>query len=80
LVAVSKNYLLFDRQVDKVDYADIVKVATLQNYAGTEHPYTQLDWTNISSFERLGPDPTNLIAEMEYISEEVTEIKGALGS
>jgi HD-like signal output (HDOD) protein len=80
LVAVSKNYLLFDRQVDKVDYADIVQVATLQNYAGTEHPYTQLDWTNISSFERLGLDPTNLIAEMEYISEEVTEIKGALGS
>jgi HD-like signal output (HDOD) protein len=28
LVAVSKNYLLFDRKVDKVDYADIVQVAT----------------------------------------------------
>jgi HD-like signal output (HDOD) protein len=80
LVAVSKNYLLFDRQVDKIDYADIVQVATLQSYVGTEHPYTQLDWTNISSFERLGLDPATLIAEMEYISEEITEIKGALGS
>jgi HD-like signal output (HDOD) protein len=79
LVAVSKNYLLFDRQVDKVDYVDIVQVATLQSYAGTEHPYTKLDWTKISSFDRLGLDPTTLIAEMEGISEEVTETQGALG-
>ena len=79
LVAVSKNYLLFDRKVDKVDYADIVQVATLQSYAGTEHPYTKLDWTQISSFDRLGLDPTTLIAEMEGISEEVTETQGALG-
>ena len=79
LVAVPKNYLIFDRTVDKVDYADIVQVATLQSYAGTDHPYTKLDWTKISSFDRLGLDPTTLIAEMEGISEEVTETQGALG-
>jgi HD-like signal output (HDOD) protein len=79
LVAVPKNYLQFDRKLDKVDYADIVQVATLQSYAGTEHPYTKLDWSEISSFDRLGLDPTTLIAEMEGISEEVTETQGALG-
>jgi HD-like signal output (HDOD) protein len=79
LVGVSKNYLLFDRHVDKVDYADIVQVATLQSYAGTDHPYTKLDWTKISSFDRLGLDPTTLIAEMEGISEEVTGTQSALG-
>jgi HD-like signal output (HDOD) protein len=79
LVAVSKNYLLFDREVDKVDYADIVQVATLQSYAGTEHPYTKLDWTKISSFDRVGLDPTALISEMEGISEEVSETQDALG-
>lgn len=79
LVSVSKNYLQFDRKVDKVDYADIVQVATLQSYAGTDHPYTKLDWTEISSFDRLGLDPTTLISEMEGISEEVTETQGALG-
>ncbi|MEH6449879.1 MAG: HDOD domain-containing protein [Oleispira sp.] len=79
LVCVSKNYLQFDRKVDKVDYADIVQVATLQSYAGTDHPYTKLDWTEISSFDRLGLDPTTLISEMEGISEEVTETQGALG-
>ena len=79
LVAVSKSYLIFDRKVDKVDYADIVQVATLQSYAGTDHPYTKLDWTTISSFDRLGLDPTTLVAEMEDISEEVSETQSALG-
>ncbi|NRA23979.1 MAG: HDOD domain-containing protein [Oleispira sp.] len=79
LVSVSKNYLLFDRQVDKVDYADIVQVATLQSFAGTDHPYTKLDWAQISSFDRLGLDPATLITEMEEISAEVTEAQGALG-
>lgn len=79
LVAVSKNYLLFDRQIDKVDYADIVQVATLQSYAGTDHPYTKLDWNEISSFDRLGLDPSTLIAEMEEVGEEISETQGALG-
>jgi len=79
LVAVPKNYLLFDRQVDKVDYADIVQVATLQSYADSDHPYTKLDWSEISSFDRLGLDPATLIAEMEEVSEEITETQGALG-
>lgn len=79
LVAVPKNYLVFDRQVEKVDYTDVVQVATLQSYAGSEHPYTQLDWSNISSFDRLGLDPSMVITEMEGISEEVIETQGALG-
>lgn len=79
LISVPKNYLLFERDVNQVDYADLVQVATLQSYAGTEHPYTKLDWTQISSFDRLGLDPTTLIAEMEEVHEEITETQGALG-
>lgn len=79
LISVPKNYLLFERDVTQVDYADLVQVATLQSYAGTEHPYTKLDWTQISSFDRLGLDPTTLIAEMEEVHEEITETQGALG-
>ncbi len=79
IVSVSKNYLQFSRQADKLDYADIVQVATLQSYAGTEHPYTKLDWSEISSFDRLGLDPATLIAEMEDVIEEITETQDALG-
>ena len=79
IVSVSKNYLQFNRQADKLDYADIVQVATLQSYAGTEHPYTKLDWSEISSFDRLGLDPATLITEMEDVIEEITETQDALG-
>lgn len=79
LASVPKNYLMFDRNNTAVDYADVVQVATLQSYAGTDHPYTQLDWTKISSFDRLGLDPTTLIAEMEEVKEEISETQGALG-
>lgn len=79
LVAVPKNYLQFDRSADTVDYADIVQVATLQSYAGTNHPYAKLDWSKISSFDRLGLDSSALISDMEEVSEEITETQGALG-
>ena len=76
---VSNNYLTFDRKAEKVDYVDVVQVATLQSYAGTDHPYTNFDWTKTSSFDRMGLDPTTLIAEMKSIDEEVLATQGALG-
>lgn len=79
LIAVPKNYLKFDRTPSEVDYADIVQVATLQSLAGTKHKYNQLDWNEISSFERVGLDPESLITEMEEIHTEMTETQGALG-
>jgi HD-like signal output (HDOD) protein len=79
LVVVSNNYLTFDRKAEKVDYVDVVQVATLQSYAGTDHPYTNFDWTKTSSFDRMGLDPTTLIAEMKSIDEEVLATQGALG-
>lgn len=79
LVNVSKHYLMFDRCNVNVDYADVVQVATLQSYAGTNHPFTQLDWTKVSSFDRLGLDPTTLISDMESMSEEISETQDALG-
>ena len=79
LIAVPKNYLKFDRTPGEVDYADIVQVATLQSLAGTKHKYNQLDWNEISSFERVGLDPESLITDMEEIHTEMTETQGALG-
>ena len=79
LIGVPKHYLKFDRSNDQVDYADIVQVATLQSYAGSKHPYTQLDWSKISSFDRLGLDPSTFISDMENMSEEISETQDALG-
>ncbi|MFA7552938.1 MAG: HDOD domain-containing protein [Spongiibacteraceae bacterium] len=51
---VPEEHTHYDRSVTAVDYADVVMVANLQSYIGTNHPSTQMDWSAISAFERLG--------------------------
>jgi HD-like signal output (HDOD) protein len=54
LQLVPEEHMHFDRVVAKPDYADVVLVANLQSYIGTDHPLTKMDWSTISAFERLG--------------------------
>ena len=69
---VPKECVNFMRTGNKPDYADLVMVAMLQNYIGTDHSYLDMDWQHISAFNRLGIDPTidpnedeDLTADME---------------
>lgn len=61
----------FDRQVPSADYSDLVMVSLLQSTLGSDHPYTELDWSQISAFGRVGINPEqeeedeDLNAEME---------------
>lgn len=57
ITQVPSQYLDFTRDSAKVDYVDIVQVATLQSHLGSEHPYTQLDWSKVQAFSKLGLDP-----------------------
>lgn len=57
IAMVPSLHLDFSRDSAKVDYVDIVQVATLQSYLGSEHPYTQLDWNKVPAFAKLGLDP-----------------------
>ncbi|MBX9754447.1 MAG: HDOD domain-containing protein [Pseudomonadaceae bacterium] len=68
LAIIPSQYLDFTRDSAKVDYVDIVQVATLQSYIGTEHPYTKLDWSQIPAFAKLGLDPSKDMSEDEDLS------------
>jgi HD-like signal output (HDOD) protein len=68
IAMVPGQYLDFTRDSAKVDYVDIVQVATLQSYLGSEHPYTQLDWSQIPAFRKLGLDPSQNLNEDEDLS------------
>lgn len=68
IATVPAQYLDFSRTSTKVDYVDIVQVATLQSYIGTSHPFTQLDWNQIPAFAKLGLDPSTLLQEDEDLS------------
>ncbi len=71
-------YTKYDRCSPATDYADVVMVAHLQTYAGTNHPCAQLDWTKIQAFAKLGLDPSIETGEMEDISEEFEAAMAAL--
>lgn len=68
---VPKGCVDFTRKVAQADYADLVMVAMLQSYAGSEHHYAEMDWTQISAFERIGVDPTADPNEDEDLSAEM---------
>lgn len=73
LVAVPGNFLKFQRDTgsDKPDYADIVTVANLQSYIGSDHPLTTFDWNTVTAFARMGLDPQVDDAEGEDLSDEM---------
>lgn len=68
---VPQEHLRFSRDIPTPDYADLVMVAMLQTTLGTDHPYAQLDWNNISAFKRLGLDPNIAMMEVEDLSEDM---------
>ena len=68
---VPEEHIHFDRVVDNVDYADVVMVANLQSYIGSDHPLTQMDWSTISAFDRLGLSSEVNAHEVEDLSEDM---------
>jgi HD-like signal output (HDOD) protein len=78
LSCVPMEYLRFERQPAAVDYTDVVMVANLQSHIGADHPLTQLDWSQISAFGRLGLDPRVNITEVEDLSEALAASIAAL--
>ena len=71
LQLVPEEHVHFDRNVDTVDYADVVMVANLQSYIGSDHPLTQMDWSTISAFERLGLSHEVNAHEAEDLSDDM---------
>ena len=58
------------------DYVDVIIVANLESYQGTQHPYASLDLSQVPAFSKLGLNPED--SEVVDI-EAVKETKAALG-
>ena len=73
LQSIPENYLNFNRTEgnEKADYVDIVLVANLQSYVDSDHQYTEMDWSKIPAFQRLGLDPDIDSQEGEDLSEQM---------
>jgi len=76
-VAAQHENLQRDPETE-VDYVDVVIVANLQSYIGTDHPYNELDWNTIPAFQRLGIEPEINIVDIEENQESLQEVKSML--
>lgn len=68
---IPSQHLDFGRSIPKADYADIVTVAMLQSYMGTDSPMAKVDFNKVAAFERLGLDPDMDVNESEDLSADM---------
>ena len=80
LIAVTTDYLDFDRKPDGPDLIDLIQVATLQSYAGTNHPLADTDTSQVGAFVRLGLAADTETLELDDIATEQSETQAALSS
>ncbi|NIB43321.1 HDOD domain-containing protein [Pseudomaricurvus alkylphenolicus] len=66
---VPSLHMKFTREADEPDYADIVTVAMLQSYMGSDHMLAKIDYSKVTAFARLGLDASG--EEEEDLSEEM---------
>ncbi|WP_439859339.1 HDOD domain-containing protein [Pseudomonas sp. MBLB4136] len=78
IAMVPSQHLNFSRDSAKADYVDIVQVATLQSYLGSEHPLTHLDWSKVPAFAKLGLEPNVDMQEDEDLSAAMEAAMGML--
>jgi len=71
LTLIPEEHLNFARAPAQVDYADVVMVANLQSYIGSDHPLVHMDWSGISAFDRLGLAPEINTHEVEDLSADM---------
>jgi putative nucleotidyltransferase with HDIG domain len=57
------------------DHTDVVIVANLLSYIGTDHPHTRHDWSSIPAFRRLAITPEESIDAMKNAKEQIHGVR-----
>ncbi len=79
LVAVAAEHEQINEKRDgPLDYVDVIIVANLHSYLGTQHRLAKVNWDEVPAFTRLGITPDQSIAVMEEAKEEMSEMQGLL--
>ncbi|MCO7225478.1 HDOD domain-containing protein [Pleionea sp. CnH1-48] len=79
LVAVPMGYLNFTRESEgDSDYVDVVTVANLQSYHGSNHPLAEVDCSVIPAFKKLGLSHEVDVHHVEELAEDIDEARSAL--
>lgn len=72
LIDVPKEYLNLQHSAPHADYCDVIQVATLQSYAGSDHPLARIERSKLGSFQRLGLDSDDEVHDWDELNEEAS--------
>ncbi|HQU16549.1 MAG: histidine kinase [Chromatiales bacterium 21-64-14] len=76
LVAVAAHHEDLKRDPGtEPDLVDVVIVANLQSYFGTNHRHSQVDWSQIPAFRRLGISTDVSVVEVEAHEEQIQAVQ-----
>lgn len=78
LIQVASEHENLQRDSKQTDLVDLVTVANLQSYVGTDHPLTQKDWSTIPAFGKLGLSPEVNVIDIDETSEDIEKARRAL--
>lgn len=81
LVACAAEHEQLDRNhAAAADYCDVVLLANLHSYIGTQHALTEIDWSDIPAFGKLGLNPATSVAVVTEARKEVSALENLLKS
>lgn len=78
LIQVASEHENLQRDSKETDLVDLVTVANLQSYIGTDHPLTKKDWSTVPAFGKIGLSPEINIIEVEDTAEEIENARKVL--
>jgi len=62
-----------------IDLADIVIIARLNTYRGTDHPCTLVDWTQYPAFQKIGIHSREELDKLDEINSDIESALSMLG-
>ncbi len=79
LVAVAAEHEDLERDPGpQMDYVDVVQVANLQCYVGSEHPHASVDLSSVPAFAKMGLNPEVSVVNMEGVGDDIEEVQELL--
>ncbi|MDH5784773.1 MAG: HDOD domain-containing protein [Chromatiales bacterium] len=78
LIKVAAEHEDHTREAEEPDLIDVVTVANLQSYMGSNHPLAKEDWSKIPAFARLGLEHDVNVIEMEETADNIKEAQRLL--
>jgi len=71
---------IYQARDGEVDYVDVIIVANLHSYLGTQNRLAKINWEEVPAFAKIGMTPEDSFAAMEEARDEMREMQGILAS